>query len=89
MRRVRPKTAGSEIGREVSDTGATITCRNLNVQPTIHAPVGYKFTVQVNKDIFFEAPYEPAGVLAPLVVNSQRKRRNEHCRLRQKTGLNG
>src|ERR1035438_2556577 len=31
----------------------------LNVQPTIKVPAGYKFTVRVNRDILFEAPYEP------------------------------
>jgi type IV secretory pathway VirB10-like protein len=67
------ETAGSAIGREVSETGATITRHNLNVQPTIKVPVGYKFTVRVNKDIVFEAPYEPARAVAPLVVNSQRR----------------
>ena len=35
-----------------------ITRRNLNVQPTIKVPVGYKFTVRVNRDILFDAPYE-------------------------------
>lgn len=32
--------------------------RNLNVQPTIRVPTGYKFTVRVNRDILFETPYE-------------------------------
>jgi len=41
-----------------SQTGAQITRRNLNVQPTIKVPAGYKFTVRVNRDILFEAPYE-------------------------------
>jgi type IV secretory pathway VirB10-like protein len=27
------------------------------VQPTIKVPVGYKFTVRVNRDILFDAPY--------------------------------
>jgi len=31
----------------------------LNVQPTIKVPVGYKFTVRVNRDILFEEPYQP------------------------------
>jgi len=53
------QTAGSAVGQELSQTGAQITRRNLNVQPTIKVPVGYKFTVRVNRDILFEAPYEP------------------------------
>jgi hypothetical protein len=39
-----------------------ITRRNLNVQPTIKVPVGYKFTVRVNRDILFDAPYAPIQV---------------------------
>ncbi len=34
-----------------------MTRRNLNVQPTIKVPVGDKFTVRVNRDMLFEAPY--------------------------------
>jgi hypothetical protein len=34
--------------------------RNMNVQPTIKVPAGYRFNVRVNRDILFEAPYEPA-----------------------------
>lgn len=53
------QTAGSAVGQELSQTGAQITRKNLNVQPTIKIPAGYKFTVRVNRDILFEAPYEP------------------------------
>ena len=52
------QTAGSAVGQELTQTGAQITRRNLNVQPTIKVPAGYKFTVRVNRDILFEAPYE-------------------------------
>src|SRR5215470_14578457 len=52
-------TAGAAVGREMSQTGAMITRRNLNVQPTIKVPAGYKFTVRVNRDILFDAPYQP------------------------------
>lgn len=51
-------TAAAAVGREMSQTGAMITRRNLNVQPTIKVPVGYKFTVRVNRDILFDARYE-------------------------------
>lgn len=53
------QTAGSAVGQELSETGAQITRRNLNVQPTIKVPAGYKFTVRVDRDILFEAPYQP------------------------------
>ena len=36
-----------------------ITRKNLNVQPTIKIPAGYKFNVRVNRDILFEDPYQP------------------------------
>ncbi len=52
-------TASAAVGREMSQTGAMITRRNLNVQPTVKVPVGYKFTVRVNRDILFEVPYDP------------------------------
>ena len=52
-------TATASVGREMSQTGAMITRRNLNVQPTIKVPVGYKFTVRVNRDILFDVPYAP------------------------------
>ncbi len=53
------EAASGAVGRELSQTGSQITRRNLNVQPTIKVPVGYKFTVRVNRDILFEAPYQP------------------------------
>jgi type IV secretory pathway VirB10-like protein len=51
--------AAGAVGEEVSQTGSQITRRNLNVQPTIKVPAGYRFTVRVNRDILFESPYEP------------------------------
>lgn len=60
------QTAGSAVGQELSQTGAQITRRNLNVQPTIKVPAGYKFTVRVNRDILFEAPYEPVQPGTPI-----------------------
>jgi type IV secretion system protein VirB10 len=47
------EAASGAVGRELSQTGSQITRRNLNVQPTIKVPVGYKFTVRVNRDIVF------------------------------------
>jgi type IV secretion system protein VirB10 len=52
-------TASAAVGREMSQSGEMITRRNLNVQPTIKVPAGYKFTVRVNRDILFDAPYAP------------------------------
>jgi type IV secretion system protein VirB10 len=53
------QVAGSAVGQEVSQLGEQITRRNLNTQPTIKIPVGYKFNVRVNRDILFDAPYAP------------------------------
>ncbi len=49
--------AGSAVGQQVSDLGTQVTRKNLNVQPTIKIPVGYRFNVRVNRDVLFEAPY--------------------------------
>ena len=49
----------SAAGREVSQLGTQAARKNLNVQPTIKIPPGYKFTVRVNRDILFEEPYQP------------------------------
>ena len=58
----------------MSQTGAMIARRNLNVQPTIKAPVGYKFIVRVNRDILFDAPYTPMQA-NPLPVEPPGQRR--------------
>ena len=47
------------VGSQVSQLGMEITRRNLNVQPTIKIPAGYRFNVRVNRDIVFDAPYLP------------------------------
>ena len=74
-------TATASVGREMSQTGAQITRRNLNVQPTIKVPVGYKFTVRVNRDILFDAPYSPMQA-NPLPVEPPGQ-------LRRRSGLSG
>ncbi|HWE48318.1 MAG TPA: TrbI/VirB10 family protein [Bryobacteraceae bacterium] len=51
-------------GREVSQLGTQIARKNLNVQPTIKIPPGYKFNVRVNRDILFEEPYRPVQLQA-------------------------
>lgn len=57
------QVAGSAAGQQASDLGAQITRRNLNVQPTIKIPVGYRFNVRVNRDILFDGPYVPIATL--------------------------
>ncbi len=53
------QVAGAAVGQQASELGAQVTRRNLNVQPTIKVPVGYRFNVRVNRDIAFETPYAP------------------------------
>jgi type IV secretion system protein VirB10 len=48
----------------VSQLGTQIARKNLNVQPTIKIPPGYKFNVRVNRDILFEEPYRPVQPLS-------------------------
>ena len=57
------QVAGSAVGQQASELGAQITRRNLNVQPTIKIPVGYRFNVRVNRDILFDSPYSPLPAL--------------------------
>ena len=52
-------SAEAAVGAQVSETGSQLARRNLNRQPTIKVPAGYKFTVRVNRDILFDAPYMP------------------------------
>ena len=54
------QAAETAVGQELSQAGAQMARRNMNVQPTIKVPAGYRFTVRVNRDILFEAPYQPA-----------------------------
>ena len=56
--------AAGSVGQEVSQTGAQIMRKNLNIQPTIKVPVGYKFNVRVNRDILFDSPYQPNDAAA-------------------------
>ena len=51
------EVAASAVGREVSQVGAQITRKNLNVQPTVRIPIGYRFAVRVNRDVLFQEPY--------------------------------
>jgi len=66
---INPASAAeAAVGAEVSETGSQLARRNLNRQPTIKVPAGYKFTVRVNRDILFDAPYVPISVDGPRTV---------------------
>jgi type IV secretion system protein VirB10 len=49
----------AQVAGSAADLGAQITRRNLNVQPTIKIPVGYRLNVPGNRDFLFDGPYEP------------------------------
>ena len=53
------QTVSAAVGQQLGELGVEITRRNLNVQPTIKIPIGYRFNVRVNHDIVFDAPYRP------------------------------
>jgi type IV secretion system protein VirB10 len=53
------QAATAAVGQQLGELGVEVTRRNLNVQPTIKIPIGYRFNVRVNRDMLFEAPYEP------------------------------
>ena len=53
------QTVSAAVGQQLGELGIEVTRRNLNVQPTIKIPIGYRFNVRVNRDILFDAPYEP------------------------------
>ena len=56
------QTASAAVGQQLTELGSEVTRRNLNIQPTIKIRVGYKFTVRVNRDMLFDAPYKPVGM---------------------------
>jgi type IV secretion system protein VirB10 len=50
---------GGAVGQQITELGMEVTRRNLNIQPTIRIRPGYRFNVMVNRDIVFQAPYNP------------------------------
>lgn len=48
---------GQSVGTQIAQTGTMLLQKNINIQPTIHIRAGFEFTVEVNKDIMFPAPY--------------------------------
>lgn len=53
------EVVGSAVGSQISQLGMETFRRNLNVQPTIKIPAGYRFNVRVDRDIVFDSPYSP------------------------------
>jgi type IV secretory pathway VirB10-like protein len=51
------QVAAGAVGQELSQLGAQVTEKNLNIQPTIEIRPGYRFVVMVNKDMVFPGVY--------------------------------
>lgn len=49
--------ASQALAQQMGELGMEVTRRNMNIQPTITIPIGYRFNVRVNKDMIFERPY--------------------------------
>lgn len=54
-----PSDSAEGAARAMSQFCVEITRKNLNTQLTIKVPIGYKFTVRVNRDRLFDGPYQP------------------------------
>ena len=50
-------TAEGAVGRELGQVGSQLTQRQMNIQPTIRIPVGFKFNVRVDRDILFDGAF--------------------------------
>jgi len=49
--------ASSALSEDLANSANQLTRKNVSVQPNIKIPVGYEFTVRVDRDIAFDAPY--------------------------------
>jgi type IV secretion system protein VirB10 len=45
----------------MGELGIEIARKNMNIQPTITIPIGYRFNVRINRDISFAKPYSAMG----------------------------
>jgi type IV secretion system protein VirB10 len=51
------QTISASVGQQIGQLGTTLAERQLNVQPTVTIPIGYRFNIRVRKDLIFDAPY--------------------------------
>jgi len=49
--------ASQALGQQLGQLGMEIARKNMNVQPTITIPIGYRFNIRVNRDVAFVEPY--------------------------------
>jgi len=51
------QTISASVGQQIGQLGTSLAQKQLNIQPTITIPIGYRFTIRVRKDLIFDAPY--------------------------------
>ncbi len=51
------QTVSASVGQQIGQLGTTLAQKQLNVQPTITIPIGYRFNIRVRKDLIFDTPY--------------------------------
>ena len=51
------QTIAQSVGNNLANTGTMMTAKNLNIPPTLGIGPGYKFNIQVKKDIAFPGAY--------------------------------
>jgi type IV secretion system protein VirB10 len=55
-------TAEGAVGQQLGQVGSQLIQRQMNIQPTVKIPVGSKFNVRVDRDIYFDAAYETVSL---------------------------
>lgn len=51
------QSMASAAGQQIAQTGSAVVQRQLQIQPTLSNEPGYRFIINVTKDIVFAAPY--------------------------------
>lgn len=51
------QTISASVGQQIGQLGTTLAQKQLNVQPTVTIPIGYRFNIRVRKDLIFDSPY--------------------------------
>jgi type IV secretory pathway VirB10-like protein len=51
------QTLAQSLGTNLTNTGAMITAKNINMQPTLEIRPGYPFNISVTKDMVFPSSY--------------------------------
>jgi type IV secretion system protein TrbI len=51
--------AAAATAQQLGQFGMEVARRDMNRQPTVTIPIGYRFNVRVQKDLVFTAPYYP------------------------------